>query len=384
MSRPSLDLRILVRARLAQRLPESPGHTVWLQAPYGYGKSVLAAQWADELEAQGWRVLWPTPAENSLKAGLANLLDLPLDLPWAELEERLWQHPTLLVLDDLSSDSLSSDGSSAGGFSVAEELGSLIRHNRGLLLVASRRDVPHPELMNARTRGRLTRLSAADLAFTADESEMLFDRSADGHAAWSQARGWPLPLHWAALTGETPSVRALLRAVRASLAQSEWEEFLFLSALDHLPREAATAATQRLAATLFIQELEASYHLHALPGEGVLADYQAESPAWSWSRRTGFRSRSAPGPSSAPDCWTPWPTCSSTRARLCTTRPGCCTGTRWRLVHADHCGVNRSATRSASRSPFARALRSYWRPPRCPRRTPTSGCSATRKPSGIS
>jgi DNA-binding SARP family transcriptional activator len=276
MSRPSLDLRILVRARLAQRLPESPGHTVWLQAPYGYGKSVLAAQWADELEAQGWRVLWLTPVENSLKAGLANLLDLPLDLPWAGFEERLWQHPTLLVLDDLPSDSLSGDGSSGGGFSGAEELGSLIRRNRGLLLVSSRRDIAHPELMSAHTRGRLTHLSAADLAFTPDETEMLFDRAEDAHAAWSQARGWPLPLHWASLTGETPSVRALLPAVRESLAESEWDEFLFLSALDDLPKEAATAATQRLAAALFVQELEASYRLHALPGEGVLADHQGE------------------------------------------------------------------------------------------------------------
>jgi hypothetical protein len=57
---------------------------------------------------------------------------------------------------------------------------------------------------------------------------------------------------------------------------SKRREFLFLSALDDRPKEAATAATQRLAATLFVQELEASYRLHALPGEGVLADHRAE------------------------------------------------------------------------------------------------------------
>src|SRR5690606_41935379 len=56
--RPQADARYLERRRLLDRLPDEPGYVVWLEAPYGYGKSVLTSQWARELEDGGWSVVW--------------------------------------------------------------------------------------------------------------------------------------------------------------------------------------------------------------------------------------------------------------------------------------------------------------------------------------
>ena len=56
--RPKNSTLYVKRERLLKRLPQEAGYVVHLEAPYGYGKSVLAMQWAEELEADGWRVIW--------------------------------------------------------------------------------------------------------------------------------------------------------------------------------------------------------------------------------------------------------------------------------------------------------------------------------------
>ena len=48
--RPQLGATYLPRPRLLNLLPDTAGHVVHLEAPYGNGKSVLAAQWAEGLE----------------------------------------------------------------------------------------------------------------------------------------------------------------------------------------------------------------------------------------------------------------------------------------------------------------------------------------------
>ena len=75
--RPRLGEQFLNRPRLLERLPEEPGHVVWLRAPYGYGKSILAAQWAQQLEALGWRVLWLSVFGKEVRELIAQALSLP-------------------------------------------------------------------------------------------------------------------------------------------------------------------------------------------------------------------------------------------------------------------------------------------------------------------
>lgn len=45
---------------------------MWLEAPYGYGKNVLMSQWAEQLESEGWRVLWLSVQRHDVKTWLVD------------------------------------------------------------------------------------------------------------------------------------------------------------------------------------------------------------------------------------------------------------------------------------------------------------------------
>lgn len=119
-------------------MPDEPGFMVWLEAPYGYGKSVLAGQWAEELEGDGWRVAWLALAGRDPRALLAQRLSLPAAAPWGIIDEELWREPTLLVLEDLQG---------------SEDLAPILQHHPGLVLLASRGHLPYLELPKLRTQG---------------------------------------------------------------------------------------------------------------------------------------------------------------------------------------------------------------------------------------
>lgn len=99
--RPKASPHHLERRRLLDHLPDDPGYVVWFEAPYGYGKSVLASQWADLLESGGWRVIWTAAQGREPKQLVAQELGLPRTAPWGALLEALWGEPTLLVVEDL-------------------------------------------------------------------------------------------------------------------------------------------------------------------------------------------------------------------------------------------------------------------------------------------
>lgn len=99
--RPETGARYLERSRLLALLPEQPGFVVWLEAPYGYGKSVLASQWAATLESDNWRVIWVAADADNVRRTVAAGLSLPADSPWEAVLETLWGQKTVLVLEDL-------------------------------------------------------------------------------------------------------------------------------------------------------------------------------------------------------------------------------------------------------------------------------------------
>jgi DNA-binding SARP family transcriptional activator len=260
--RPKTSDLYVERARLLRRLPEGGGHVVWLEAPYGYGKSVLTAQWAAALEADGWRVVWLALMGEDARGALARVLELPATVPWSVLLEALWQEPTLLILEDLEG---------------TEHLAPILKHAAGLVLISSRKRLPEPELPRLRAEGRLLHLTAGDLAFTVDEARALLPGDPErAERAWAQSQGWSLPLHLAALTGATADGAeraALLQGIRESLEPAVWDEALLLAALSHLPLEHATDATRRLAEAGFAQALEAGYRLHPLAAETALEQH---------------------------------------------------------------------------------------------------------------
>jgi len=259
--RPSASKHYLQRDHLLKLLPDIPGYVTWLEAPYGYGKSVLATQWAERLEKRGWRTSWLSLQGQDPKRSLAQQLELPEQAPWGLLLEMLWEEPTLLVLEDL-----------AGG----ESLSPLLKRVEGLVLLASRRKLPYPELLRLKTTGRLVHLNAKMLAFTREEADTLFAGRPQAPLAWKRAQGWPLPLHFAALTGEEPEREALLEGLQESLDDAAWRELLLLAALPYLPWESAIEDTRTLVNAGFVQELETGCRLHALLAETVLQNFKRE------------------------------------------------------------------------------------------------------------
>jgi hypothetical protein len=255
--RPKTSDLYLERPRLLKLLPDSEGYVVHLEAPYGYGKSVLSSQWAESLESE-WRVLWLSVAGWDIKAALEKLLELPGETPWGMLLDELWRKPTLLVLEDLEG---------------TEDLNPLLKDVRGLLLIASRSALPYHELPRLKTQGRLTHLQAKQLAFTSHEAAQLFDDEQTAKQAWERSQGWSLPLHFAALTGESPETEALLEGIQESLSKEVWREALFLAALPYLPYEAASQQTRDLAQKGFAQELESGFRLHSLAAEALQSEH---------------------------------------------------------------------------------------------------------------
>ncbi|MCS7195033.1 MAG: transcriptional regulator [Meiothermus sp.] len=236
----------LVRERLLDALPTATGYVVWLQAPAGFGKSVLAGQLAARL---GWRTLWASSLLGDPKDQIARALGLPSEAPWAPLTEALAREPTLLVLEDLQGD---------------EALSPLLRTIPALVLLASREALGYPELPKLRSEGRLVHLGAPELAFTPEEARALFAGRDGWERAYQMTGGWPLPLYLSAYTREPPDAPALLRGLRDSLSPPAFREGLLLSVLPYLPEEIATEATFELFQKGLVRKTPQGFQLHDL------------------------------------------------------------------------------------------------------------------------
>lgn len=265
--RPQADARYLERQRLLERLPDQSGYVVLLEAPYGYGKSVLASQWARSLEDGGWRAVWLSGRYSGLLPTLATALGLPSRAPWPVVLDALWAERTLLVLEDLE------------GLDDQEELTVVLRDVRGLALLATRSSLATSELPRLHTQARLVRLGAEDLAFSADETAELFPDDSVAAQMLAVTRGWPLPVHFASITGELPDRAPLVEGMRGSLSESEWEEALLLATVHHMPSESASGRTRALADTGFVQLGDAGYRLHPLVAEHMLSEHGAHARA---------------------------------------------------------------------------------------------------------
>lgn len=262
--RPQTGAGYLTRNRLLGLLPDQAGRVVWLEAPYGYGKTILASQWADRLEEDGWRIVWTVLGGREPRALVARALELPETAPWGVLLDALWQEPTLLVIEDLET------------IEEHESLAPLLKDVHGLVLLASRSGITCSELPRLTTKQQLLHLSSAELGFSEAEAHELFEDAEAAEDAWRRTNGWPLPLHFALLTGSLPERTGLLEGMRSSLSDELWAEALLLAGVTMLPDEAANAATKQLARSGFAQHMESGYRLHPLVGDALL---RAHGPA---------------------------------------------------------------------------------------------------------
>ncbi|HEY9293993.1 MAG TPA: hypothetical protein VIP98_22150, partial [Microlunatus sp.] len=220
------------RDRLLATLDDSSDDTVvLLSAPAGAGKTHLLAEWAanrrdptawvtldhaDNDERRFWSALVSAlrgcaavPAAIPLaRAGLPGTRSLDVAYVTA-IAEAIHPAPVTLILDDIHelTDPLSLQG-----------LGDLITYGSPQIrLVLSGRFDPALRLGRLRLDGRLLALRGADLAFTADETELLLGRaglslsSEQIRMLQDQTRGWAAGLRLAALAMRTSEPATVLK-----------------------------------------------------------------------------------------------------------------------------------------------------------------------------
>ena len=232
---PALRQQLITRAELVRTLSAGHDHKVTLlDAPAGWGKTTLLAQWAAQERA---KVAWLSldPADNdparfwtyvvtalqeacpALSTRAVSLLEVHADpeqvvLPTLLNDLARLQDNLVLVVDDYH---VLSNGTihEAMTFFIERMPGSL------RLVLATRSDPPLP-LARLRARGQLLELRAGDLRFVAGEAGRLLNDALglgladeDVGLLWQRTEGWAAGLYLAALSLEgRPDAASFIKA----------------------------------------------------------------------------------------------------------------------------------------------------------------------------
>jgi LuxR family maltose regulon positive regulatory protein len=219
-SPPQQHVHLIQRPALASALEEGlHRRLVLLQAPAGYGKSTLLAQWRHMLVARGIRVVWLSLDEDCaiaaeflaaiiLAAEFAGIevgalgaairpsnevrdLRIALNALLVELDRN--QNPIVFILDDYH-------------FAQNDQLDALLdvfvrRMPKGVHLVLASRSRPGLALPRLRAQGQICELGAEELRFSLDEAVDLLRPSLREEEIVDLAarlEGWPIALQLAA------------------------------------------------------------------------------------------------------------------------------------------------------------------------------------------
>ena len=224
-TRPAVSSRHVRRPRLTRVLDAARGQAVVLVAPAGYGKTMLAAEWAQEREGVAWyRAVAPAADLAAFSVGVAAVLAQIVSGAGARLERRLrvgespetaarplaellaedladWPDDAWLVIDDYH---LVADSAA-----VEEFIDWLLALAPVRLLVTTRR---RPAWASARRilYGEVLELTREELAMTADEAASVLEgHSSDAiRALLEQAQGWPAVIGLAGLSASLDLPRA--------------------------------------------------------------------------------------------------------------------------------------------------------------------------------
>jgi len=209
---PRLPQLVVDRPRLTARLDEGAPLTL-LQAPVGFGKTTLAAQWmraqaqAGSADALVWlRVrpragdaasFWPDAVDLLADAGIAVPPRTEASDPARQVERALDRadRPVVMVIDSFEH---------VTDLDIGPSLLDLVRHIPDLRLVLclrGRRQLAEYHYLDL----DVTVLGATELRFTLDETENLFRRAGISvreavlHDLYAESRGWPEPTRALAL-----------------------------------------------------------------------------------------------------------------------------------------------------------------------------------------
>ena len=264
LHRPVLPAGAVARPRIMARIDEGQRPLTLIVAPAGFGKTVAAAEWANQEPPAAW--LTADPADASLYHFWAHLrealagvapefgelvtasLEIPHRAPAVDLGRMLAdelldvRQPVRLVLDDLHL---------VPGGEAHEFLAGLleIAPPGFRLLIAARSEPPLP-LTRMRLRGEMTDIRSSDLLFTEDETRVLVEsavpddpsRISEKQAAalWLRTRGWAAGLRLGAI-GAARNASPEAIAAAAAMADNQLLAGLLDETLaERSPRERET------------------------------------------------------------------------------------------------------------------------------------------------
>jgi DNA-binding CsgD family transcriptional regulator len=296
--------KIIDRPRLLEQLDETEARTILLIAPAGYGKTVLAEQWAAELRATAWYA--PTAVDRDVVAlarGLARSI-APVaggSSSWFEEFLRTADGPARNVtrIATMLSEAIASsrlarlvldDYQVLIGSHEAEDLVNTIRARTNLTLLVTARVRPTWASARRILYGEILEVGLEELKMNAAESESLLSAlpAADAEELATLASGWPAVLGLAAVA--YPNLHhsqplpddlynfladEILRAVSEPL-QAAMSDLALLPSLDEALIQRAMgpgsgrALTEAVTAGL-LSVVHGSYQLHPLLREFLLA-----------------------------------------------------------------------------------------------------------------
>lgn len=214
-SAPEFAIDLVDRPSLLKRLEAGrSGRLVLIQAPAGYGKTTLLAQWQRHLASQGIGTVWLTLDEHDRRP--ENFLDsLELAISGATVASDVTTSadapsgvarqaaavlaplagkaaPTVLILDDYHR---------AQTAETEEILDAVINCSPpNLHIVVASRVHPALSLAALRARGQLSEINCAALAFSLHEAQVLFGAALppdDLSLLYHRLQGWPVALQLA-------------------------------------------------------------------------------------------------------------------------------------------------------------------------------------------
>lgn len=328
----------LVRPDLQALLAEVRLRPVTLvEAPAGYGKTTLLAQWGNELAHTGSAVCWLTLDEGDRDPALQlAYLVRAFQMRFPGIGEQAWRilnsvanpqrdwplvagalcsdlqarltTPTFLMLDDLH---LMIEGQITGPL-----LGYLLRAAPPTLhiVIASRRPVSIAPLPRLRAEGALVEVSQYDLSLTAAEASAVLEQSGVQLTAEEldllllHTEGWALSVQLAAraLARQTPDQRAnFLRTLGAS--QSGLFDYLATEVLANLPADVldflALAALPGQFDAALLTEVLTQHNVDSLIARAqqlgmplLSVEHKAQAQAHTLHRQAGVAQASVSGP----------------------------------------------------------------------------------------
>jgi len=268
--------QLLLRRRLINTINSSTDNVVYIYAPTGFGKTVLARQWA---ETQSEPIVWFDGFATSQVAELLGSIVSEIRKGIPALNKSLAQFENLEEVDDgVLSQFLQIIEKDKSKFHIVIDNAEVIRRDHNgfarflvgklpshIKLILLTETSPRTSFLQEHGAGRFTIITPTDLNFTSDEAEQLAIQSgvflspSNLIEIQDLSQGWPLGVHIAlSQLAVTKDFKSLISSIQnkgqdqftvpaqrilASLAQEELEIVTQLSLLESIDAKTALTLT---------------------------------------------------------------------------------------------------------------------------------------------